>query len=133
MGQSFPLGATLVQGGANFSVFSRSASAVELLLFDREHDGQPARVFTIDPATNSTAHYWHVLIPDVKSSQLCGYRVHGPFDPANGMRFDSSKVLLDPYSRGVVVPKNYSRRAACRAGDNAATMKSVVVDTEQYD
>src|SRR5262249_18271691 len=57
-----------------------------------------------------------------------------PFDPANGMRFDSSKVLLDPYGRAVVVPKTDSRDAAGRAGDNTATaMKSVVVDCGAYD
>ena len=60
--------------------------------------------------------------------------MRGPFDPASGMRFDPSKVLLDPYGRGVVVPKNYSRDAARLEGDNAATaMKSVVVDPHAYD
>ena len=73
-------------------------------------------------------------MPDVKPGQLYGYRVQGPFDPASGMRFNPDKVLLDPYGRGVVVPRNYSRAAACVAGDNAATaMKSVVVDPDAYD
>src|SRR4030095_10442686 len=62
------------------------------------------------------------------------YRVQGPFDPTTGMRFDPAKVLLDPYGRGVVVPRNYSRDAARLEGDNAATaMKSVVVDPHTYD
>jgi len=70
----------------------------------------------------------------VEPGQIYGYRVEGPFDPARGMRFDRTKVLLDPYGRGVVVPKNYSRRAAEGEGDNAATaMKSVVVDPHRYD
>jgi isoamylase len=133
-GRSSPLGATVLPGGVNFSVFSRHASGVELLLFDREDDAQPARVIMIDPAANRTYHYWHVFVPDVHPGQLYGYRVHGPFDPANGMRFDASKVLLDPYGRGVVVPKNYSRDAARLEGDNASTaMKSVVVDPHAYD
>ena len=134
-GHSSPLGATVLPGGVNFSVYSRNASGVELLLFDREDDAEPARVITIDPAMNRTYHYWHVFVPDVKPGQLYGYRVYGPFDPASGMRFDPSKVLLDPYGRGVVVPKNYSRRRrARREGDNAATaMKSVVVDPHAYD
>ena len=73
-------------------------------------------------------------MPDVKPGQLYGYRVQGPFDPASGMRFDAAKVLLDPYGRGVVAPKNYSREAARRNGDNAATMmKCVVVDPRAYD
>jgi isoamylase len=134
LGRSSPLGATVVPGGVNFSVYSRNASGVELLFFDREDDAQPARVITIDLAANRTYHYWHVLVPGVEPGQLYGYRVQGPFDPASGMRFDPAKILLDPYGRGVVVPKNYSCDAARREGDNAATaMKSVVVDPHAYD
>ena len=133
-GRSSPLGAAVLPGGVNFSVFSRNASGVELLLFDREDDAQPARVIAIDAAANRTYHYWHVFVADVQPGQLYGYRVHGPFDPTSGMRFDASKVLLDPYGRGVVVPKNYSRDAARLEGDNASTaMKSVVVDPRAYD
>jgi isoamylase len=70
----------------------------------------------------------------VGAGQLYGYRVHGPFDPSRGLRFDAAKVLLDPYGRGVVVPRNYSREAAAGKGDNAATaMKSVVVNPHLYD
>ena len=133
-GRSSPLGATVFPGGVNFSVYSRNASGVELVLFNREDDMQPERMITIDPATNRTYHYWHVFVPDVRPGQLYGYRVDGPFDPASGMRFDASKVLLDPYGRGVVVPRNYSRDAARLEGDNASTaMKSVVVDPHTYD
>ena len=106
---------------------------MELLLFDREDDARPERVIPIDP-THRTYHYWHVFVPGVQPGQIYGYRVHGPHDPANGMRFDSSKVLLDPYARGVVVPKDYGREAAKQEGGNAATaMKSVVVDPTTYD
>ena len=133
-GSSTPLGATVVPGGVNFSIFSRSASGVELLFFDSEDAPRPARVITIDGTTNRTYHYWHVFVPDVKPGQLYGYRVQGRFDPGTGMRFDSTKILLDPYGRGVVVPKNYSREAARREGDNGGTaMKSVVVDPSLYD
>jgi len=133
-GRSTPLGATVLPGGVNFSVYSRNASGVELLLFNREDEIQPEWMITIDPATNRTDHYWHVFVPRVRPGQLYGYRVDGPFDPASGMRFDASKVLLDPYGRGVVVPQNYSRDAARLEGDNASTaMKSVVVDPRTYD
>jgi glycogen operon protein len=132
-GRSCPIGATPVAGGVNFSIYSRNATAVNLLFFDREDDERPARVIPIDPVSNRTYHYWHVFVPDAQPGQLYGYRVHGLFDPANGLRFDSSKVLLDPYSLAVVVPKNYSRDAAAEPGDNAATaMKSVVVDPCAY-
>ena len=116
-GRSYPLGATIVPGGVNFSVYSREASSVELLLFDREDDSRPIRVIPIDPAVNRTYHYWHVFVPGVRPGQIYGYRVHGPWDPANGMRFDPTKVLLDPYGRGVVVPKNYSRDAIRANGE----------------
>ena len=125
-GLSAPLGATLRDGGVNFSLFSRRATGVELLFFDREDDSRPTRVIAIDPRTNRTYHYWHVFVPSVKPGQIYGYRVHGAFDPA--------KILLDPYARAVVVPKNYSRDGARTVGDNTATaMKSVVVDSSSYD
>jgi len=134
VGHSSPLGATLISGGVNFSVFSRDAWGIELLFFDREYDGRPSRVITIDPVTNRAYHYWHVFVPGVQPGQIYGYRTHGPFEPAKGFRFDRSKLLLDPYGRGVVVPKNYSRAAASLEGDNTATaMKSVVVDSHAYD
>jgi isoamylase len=133
-GRSSPLGATVAPGGVNFSLYSRHASGVELLFFDREDDCRPARVIPIDAAANHTYHYWHVFVPGVTTGQLYAYRAHGPFDPANGLRFDAAKLLLDPYGRGVVVPKNYSRDAARVTGDNAATaIKSVVVDPDAYD
>ena len=133
-GRSSPLGATLSPEGTNFSVYSKHATAVELLLFDCVDDARPARVIRIDPASNRTYHYWHVFVPGVKAGQIYAYRVDGRFDPPIGMRFDSPKVLLDPYGRGVVVPKHYSRDAARKEGDNAATaMKTVVADPHGYD
>ena len=134
MSQSSPLGATVRDNGVNFSVFSRNATGLDLLFFDHEDDSKPARIIQIDPCAGRTYHYWHVFVPNVPAGQIYGYRAHGPFEPARGMRFDPAKVLLDPYGRGVVVPKNYSRDAASREGDNtAAAMKSVVVDPHTYD
>jgi glycogen operon protein len=131
--QSSPLGATVYEDGVNFSVFSRHATGMELLFFDREDDKKPARIIQIDPWAGRTYHYWHVFVPGIRAGQLYGYRVRGPYEPEKGMRFDPAKVLLDPYGRGVVVPGNYSRDVASREGDNAAAaMKSVVVDTRKY-
>ena len=133
-GSSSPLGATPSPGGVNFSVFSRHATGVELLLFDGVDDLKAARVVRLDPAANRTYHYWHAFVPNVRPGQLYGYRVEGPFDPSSGMRFDPAKVLLDPYARGVMVPGSYDRVAARHSGDNAGTaMKSVVVDVSAYD
>jgi glycogen operon protein len=118
----------------NFSIFSRKATAVELLFFDQEDDAKPARSITIDAATNRTYHYWHVFVPGVGAGQIYAYRIHGPLDPVNGLRFDPKKILLDPYGRGVIVPRNYDRNAARKQGDNTATaMKSVAVDPGTYD
>jgi isoamylase len=133
-GSSSPLGATPSPNGVNFSVFSRHATGVQLLLFDGIDDARPARVVRLDPAANRTYHYWHVFVPNVQSGQLYGYRAEGPFEPSGGMRFDSAKVLLDPYGRGVMVPGTYGRAAARLPGDNTGTaMKSVVVDVSAYD
>jgi isoamylase len=133
-GSSSPLGATPSPDGVNFSVFSRHATGVELLLFDAVDDTKAARVVRLDPAVNRTYYYWHVFVPDIRQGQLYAYRVEGPFDPANGLRFDPTKVLLDPYGRGVAVPEAYARDAARSPGDNTkAAMKSVVVDCSAYD
>jgi glycogen operon protein len=132
-GRSSPLGATIVNGGVNFSIFSRNAAAIELLLFEREDDPRPSHVFPLDPVISRSYHYWHAFVPEIEPGQLYGYRARGQFDPASGARFDPSKVLLDPYGRGVVVPRSYSREAARHPGDNCATaMKSVVVDPSTY-
>jgi glycogen operon protein len=133
-GRSSPLGAILSPEGANFSVYSKHATGIELLLFDRADDACPSSVVPIDPAMNRTFHYWHVFVPGLKAGQIYGYRVSGAYDPASGMRFDDHKLLLDPYGVAVVVPQNYSREAARTKGDNAATaMKSVVADPSDYD
>ncbi|MCC9608359.1 glycogen debranching protein GlgX [Blastopirellula sp. JC732] len=133
-GLSAPLGATVVDGGVNFSLFSRTATGVDIVFFDREDDAVPSRVIPIDPGKNRTYQYWHQFVPGVKSGQIYGYRVSGPFEPQRGLRFDPEKVLLDPYGRAVVVPEGYDRSAAGRPGDNAATaMKSAVVDQSGYD
>src|SRR5262245_31163537 len=133
-GRPAPIGATIADGGVNFCLFSRTAQGVELLYFDRDDDARPARVIRLDPVGNRTYHYWHTFVPGVRSGQLYGYRVYGPGDPANGLRSDPAKVLLDPYGRGIAIPKGYTRDTAQRPGDNAATaMKSVVVDPAAYD
>jgi isoamylase len=133
-GRAAPLGATVYPGGVNFSVYSRGATVVELQLFDRQDDAHASRVIRLDPAVHRTYHYWHAFVAGLRPGQIYGYRVHGDWDPANGLRFDASKVLLDPYGRAVVVPEGYSREAARDAPDDAATaMKSVVADPSAYD
>jgi isoamylase len=133
-GLSYPLGPTPGPNGTNFSLYSRAATSVELLLFERPDDSSPTRVIPLDPAVNRTYHYWHTFVPGAGPGQIYGYRVYGPWDPARGMRFDHTKVLLDPYGRAVAVPKNYSRDALLDERESpAAAMKSVIVDCRAYD
>ena len=129
-----PLGATVRDGGVNFSVFSRDATGMELLLFADAEAAAPSRVITLSAAANRTQNYWHVFVPGIAPGQVYAYRAHGPFAPQHGLRFDREKVLLDPYGRAVAVPARYDRSAAQRAGDNAAfAMKSVVAKSDGYD
>jgi isoamylase len=129
-GCSTPLGATVMPDGVNFSIFSKNATKVDLLLFAEA----PEKSIALDPVTNRTGHYWHVFVPGLKAGQIYGYRVAGPYRPEQGLRFDAEKVLLDPYGLGVVLPPDYSREAAKKKGDNVATaMRSVVADPKAYD
>jgi glycogen operon protein len=97
-GAPYPLGATWDGGGVNFALFSEHATAVELCLFDSPE----ATVESVTiPLTEQTDMVWHGYLPDIRPGQLYGYRVHGPYDPARGHRFNRAKVLLDPYA-GVI-------------------------------
>jgi len=133
-GSPYPLGASLEGGGANFSVYSANATGLELLLFDDPCDPAPRRVIAFDSQLNRTHHYWHAYVPDVRAGQIYAYRVDGPWRPEEGLRFDRTKVLIDPYGRAVAIPGTYDRRAPSAAADNAATaMKSVIADVRAYD
>jgi isoamylase len=133
-GKPFPLGATPGPDGVNFSVWSRDATLVELLLFDDADGPRPSRVIRLQRRDHRTYHYWHVLVPGLGPGQLYGWRAHGPFEPGAGLRFDGEKLLLDPYARAIAVPASYDRQAAARPGDNAAVaMKSVVADLSRFD
>ncbi|MBC7255180.1 MAG: glycogen debranching enzyme, partial [Chloroflexi bacterium] len=83
-GSPYPLGATLQNGGVNFSLFSAHATAVELLLFDYEDQPSPSRVIALDPEINRTYYYWHVFVPGIGDGQIYGYRVYGPYAPERG-------------------------------------------------
>jgi glycogen operon protein len=134
MGKSFPLGATAYPDGVNFSIFSKNATVIDLLLFDAVDDPRPARVISLDRRNHRTFHFWHVYVSGIEPGQLYAYRAHGPFAPDKGLRFDPDKVLLDPYGKAVAVPVQYNRNAAVNPGDNAPyAMKTVVTDPDRYD
>ncbi|HLI01355.1 MAG TPA: glycogen debranching protein GlgX [Acidimicrobiales bacterium] len=94
-GRPYPLGARLVPGGLNVAVSSEVADAVEICLFGPDGDEQRVEL------PSHTAHVWHGLLPDVGVGQRYGLRVHGPWDPAAGLRCNPAKLLLDPYATAV--------------------------------
>lgn len=97
-GRSFPLGATWDGAGVNFALFSEHATKVELSLFDSaDATTETERI----PMAEQTDQVWHIYLPSVQPEQLYGYRVHGPYEPANGHRFNPNKVVLDPYMKAV--------------------------------
>jgi glycogen operon protein len=133
-GTPAPLGASVESGGVNFSVFSKHATMIELLLFDGGDGSEPSAIFPLEANRHRTYHYWHAFVPGLEPGSVYAYRAHGPFEPQQGLRFDPNKLLLDPYGLGVAVPNGYDRQAARRGGNNAAVaMKSVVADPTQYD
>jgi len=94
-GNPFPLGPTWDGQGTNFALFSENAERVELCLFDAE--GSETRV----ELAERTAFNWHCYIPGIGPGQRYGYRVHGPYDPQTGHRFNPSKLLIDPYAKAI--------------------------------
>jgi len=94
-GEPFPLGTMWDGYGTNFSLFSEHAEAVELCLFD--DDGQETRI----PVTQRRALNWHIYLPEVGPGQRYGFRVHGPYAPPEGHRFNANKLLIDPYAKAI--------------------------------
>jgi glycogen operon protein len=100
-GKPLPLGATVMSGGVNFSVFSRNGTSVILELFDGADDDTPALSVTLDPKRNRTGDVWHVFCQGLSADALYLYRVDGPFRPNEGLRFNVNKYLLDPYAKAL--------------------------------
>ncbi len=136
-GEPFPLGATWDGRGTNFSIFSEVAERVELCLFDR--NGRETRV----NLPERTAFCWHAYLRGVGPGQRYGFRVHGPWDPANGLRCNPAKLLVDPYARAItggiewnppVFPYPLGGDDLQRDDDdNAAYMPKAVVVDDAFD
>ncbi len=134
-GQPYPLGATYDGAGTNFSVFSEVADKVELCLFDESGEiriGMP----------EVTAFCWHCYLPGVGPGQRYGFRVHGPYNPANGDRCNPAKLLLDPYAKAVegqvkwseaVFPYRFGAPDSMNQEDSAAAMPKAVVTNPYFD
>ncbi|MCF0051976.1 glycogen debranching protein GlgX [Dyadobacter sp. LJ53] len=97
-GEPYPLGATWDGEGVNFALYSENATGVELCLFESQESLREHIKIEIKEASH---HVWHVYVPGLKPGQLYGYRVHGPYEPAYGFRFNPNKLLIDPYAKSV--------------------------------
>ena len=104
-GGPYPLGATWDGSGVNFALFSENADAVDLCLFDEAYGAEEVARIRVREQTDNV---WHVYLPEARPGQIYGYRVFGPFDPANGDRFNPLKLLLDPYARTTTGPIEWS-------------------------
>jgi glycogen operon protein len=113
-GRAWPLGATWDGSGVNFALFSKNAQRVELCLFDPKGRREVERIDLVD----RTDFIWHGYLPDARPGLLYGYRVHGPHDLDRGHRFDSSRVLLDPYAR-LIKGKIAAGLGRCQVVDSA--------------
>lgn len=140
-GKPYPLGANWDGEGVNFALFSDNATAVKLCLFDSDEDEKETACITF---TEQTDQVWHAYIPGIKPGQLYGYRVDGPYNPKEGLRFNANKLLIDPYTKAIkgrinwsdamfgypVKSTNKNRDLSKDITDSASGMnKSIVIDT----
>ena len=138
-GQPYPLGATWDGKGVNFALFSENATAVELCLFDNANDKVERHKVWVRERTDQV---WHCYLPDIRPGQFYGYRVHGPYEPAAGHRFNPAKLLIDPYAKALTGAIRWSDALfAYKVGspdqdmepttdnDASGVPKSVVVDS----
>ncbi|MGQ0815762.1 MAG: glycogen debranching protein GlgX [Gemmatimonadota bacterium] len=138
-GEPSPLGANWDGRGVNFAIFSENASSVDLCLFD---SNEPTMELERIRVREKSAHVWHCYIPGLKPGQLYGYRVDGPYEPERGLRFNSSKLLIDPYAHAVTGEVDWNAPVfSYTLGDAAADLsrnygddawgkpRAVVVDT----
>src|SRR5262249_23648435 len=104
-GKPYPLGATWDGEGVNFALFSQHATGVELCLFDRPSPSSRSRAAPPErehiSMVEHTDNVWHVYLPGVRPGLLYGYRVSGPYEPTKGHRFNSHKLLIDPYAKAI--------------------------------
>src|ERR1700749_1310286 len=141
-GRPNPLGATWDGEGVNFAIFSAHAEKIELCLFDRSGAREEARIVLPE----YTDEVWHAYLPDARPNLLYGYRVHGPYDPENGHRFNPNKLLIDPYARQRVggikcSPAHFALNIDAKEkdlsfndSDSASVMpKAKVIDPGDYD
>ena len=113
VGHPLPLGATIYDAHVRFSIFSRHAEQVWLMLFDKPEDATPSHQFVLDPAHNRTGDIWHIDVAGIGEGQLYLYRIQGAYQPELGHRFNSARGLIDPYARALTGPFNSDELDVC--------------------
>lgn len=133
-GRRYPPGAIPDSGGVNFCVFTRHATAVELLLYEKPDSENPFQVISLDPELNRTFYFWHVYVEGLPSGISYTWRADGPDDiRRSGFRFDRRRELLDPWARAVT-DVLWDRPLACLPeADSYPSMRAMVVDDSDYD
>src|SRR5206468_4310231 len=94
-GSPYPQGATWDGTGVNFAIYSEAATKVDLCLFDEQDSGEHEMI----EMHECTGYVWHCYVPGLSIGQMYGYRLHGPFEPEQGLRFNPNKLLIDPYAQ----------------------------------
>jgi glycogen operon protein len=129
-GDPYPLGATWTGVGVNFALFSAHATKVELCLFDSPDATKETAAIEL---TEQTDQVWHGFLPDARPNQLYGYRVHGPYEPQNGHRFNPNKVVMDPYAKSVARTVRWSDEMfGYRVGDGGEDLSFDDRDNAAY-
>jgi isoamylase len=128
-GNPLPIGGAHQEGdGVNFVLFSRNATGVRLEFYQNSHDSSPSRIIDLDPLRHRTGDVWHVWVRGICAGQLYGYRVEGPYLPEEGHRFNSHKLLLDPYARAIAGVENWDFLAA-RGYDSSSSLADLSIST----
>ena len=129
-GRPYPLGATWDGSGTNFALYSEHATKVELCLFDDPNSEMESHRITLPEQTDSI---WHAYLPDILPGQIYGYRVDGPYKPAEGHRFNAHKILLDPYAKSIAREPRWSDELwGYRVGDPQADLSFDDRDNARY-
>ena len=129
IGQRYPAGATPEEGGVNFCIFSRHATAVQLVLYDKPDSSSPFQIIDLDPAVNRTFFFWHVFVEGMTGQEKISYtwKVDGPDNDDPGSRFDPSVELLDPWAKAVT-DVLWERNNKC-----STSMRAMVLPKSNYD
>jgi glycogen operon protein len=120
-GKAIPLGATVYEEGVNFAIFSRNATAVTLILFESSEPNSLYTEITLNKKGNKTGDIWHCLIKGLKAGACYLYRVDGPYQPEQGLRFNRNKALIDPYAKALTRFDKWNLKKCLGFNPNAPT------------